>query len=140
MRRPFTAGLAVTGLAVTGLLAAGLVLAACSSTASTSAPTSAASAAASAAAPAPASAAAAGSAAVAIRDFAFAPGTVTVAPGSTVTWTNGDGAAHTVTFDDGTGSGKLASGATFSRTFDAPGTYAYVCSIHSSMKGEVVVK
>jgi len=134
MRSPLTAGLAVTGL-----LAAGLVLAACSGSASTSA-TSAAAPSAVASAAAPASAAAAGSTAIAIKDFAFAPGTATVAPGSTVTWTNGDGAAHTVTFDDGTGSGNLASGATFSRTFDAPGTYAYVCSIHSSMKGEIVVK
>jgi len=135
VRRPLAAALAVTGL-----LAAGLALAACSGTASTQAPTSAPASAASAAAPAPASAPAAGSAAVTIKDFAFTPGMTTVASGTTVTWTNSDGAAHTVTFADGTGSGRLATGATFSRTFDAPGTYTYVCSIHSSMKGEVVVK
>ncbi|HEX9093364.1 MAG TPA: cupredoxin family copper-binding protein [Coriobacteriia bacterium] len=79
------------------------------------------------------------SAAVEISGFAFAPGSVQVAVGGTVTWTNKDSAAHTVK-GDGWGSGDLAQGATFSNTFDKAGTYAYSCGIHPSMTGDVVVK
>ena len=35
---------------------------------------------------------------------------------------------------------SLAKGATFSFTFDKPGTYTYICSIHPTMKGTVIVK
>jgi plastocyanin len=78
--------------------------------------------------------------AVAIRDFAFSPASLTVAVGTTVTWTDDDTATHTVTADDGSfDSRNLSSGGTFSRTFTASGTYAYHCAIHSSMKGTIVV-
>ena len=83
---------------------------------------------------------AAGSA-VTIANFSFQPATMTVAAGTTVTWTNTDSAGHTVTADDGSfKSGTLASGATFSQTFATVGTFAYHCSIHSSMKATVIVK
>jgi plastocyanin len=45
------------------------------------------------------SAGAPASASVAIQSFTFSPSTVSVAPGGTVTWTNNDGASHTVTSD-----------------------------------------
>jgi len=83
---------------------------------------------------------AAGSA-VTIANFSFQPTPMTIAVGTTVTWTNTDSAGHTVTADDGSfNSDKLASGATFSQTFATVGTFAYHCSIHSSMKATVIVK
>lgn len=81
--------------------------------------------------------------AVTIKDYAFNPPVVTVAPGTTVTWTNQDGPTHGVLSADGGATFKsppLESGKSFSFTFTKPGTYAYRCLIHSSMKGTVVVK
>jgi plastocyanin len=91
---------------------------------------------------APASAAPAGEGVVTISGFAFAPASLTVKVGATVTWTNQDSATHTVKWDDGSPqSGSLtAGGAPYTRTFDAPGTFTYVCGIHSSMKGTIVVE
>ena len=84
----------------------------------------------------------AGATAVRIAGFAFNPATITVKVGATVSWTNEDDATHTVAWDDGTAaSGSLTKGgAPYSRTFDAPGTFTYVCGIHSSMKGSVIVE
>jgi Cupredoxin-like domain len=60
--------------------------------------------------------------------------------GQSVRWTNQDGAAHTVTADDGAfDSGSLAGGKSFSFAFDRVGTYAYHCNIHPGMKGTVTV-
>jgi plastocyanin len=88
------------------------------------------------AAPAPAG----GSMAISIKNFAFDPATDSVPTGSKITWTNNDTTAHTVTFDDGSGdSGDLAAGATFDHTFATAGTFAYHCTIHSSMHGTVTV-
>jgi len=83
---------------------------------------------------------AAGGEQVKIAGFAFAPASITVKVGTTVTWTNQDSAPHTVTADDGSfTSGDLATGATFSQTFAKAGTYPYHCNFHSSMKGTVTV-
>jgi plastocyanin len=119
-----------------------LAIAACGggSTPATSAPASVAPSAAASAAPSAAVSAATGSA-VSIANFSFQPATITVAVGTTVTWTNNDSTGHTVTADDGSfKSGTLAPGATFSQTFAAAGTFAYHCSIHSSMKAAVIVQ
>lgn len=78
---------------------------------------------------------------VSITNFAFAPGTITIKAGDTVTWTNDDGAPHTVTFKDRSASSdSLAPGQTFARAFDQPGTYEYFCSFHEFMTGRVVVQ
>lgn len=77
---------------------------------------------------------------VAIRNFAFHPMNLQVKAGTTVTWTNQDTAAHTVTFRDGTkGSGLLQQGQSFSYTFASPGTFAYYCAAHPNMVGQVIV-
>jgi plastocyanin len=76
---------------------------------------------------------------VSISGFAFDPGTLNVAVGTTVTWTNADSAAHTIVFADFQ-SGSLAKGDTYQHKFDTAGTYAYVCGVHASMKGTVIVK
>lgn len=79
--------------------------------------------------------------AVAISGFAFAPETVTVSVGDTVTWSNSDAANHTATADDGSfDTGTISSGSTKSVTFSAAGTFAYHCTIHASMTATVVVQ
>ena len=84
-------------------------------------------------------AAAAADRSVAIEGFAFAPGTVTIRAGDTVTWTNRDGVGHTAT-GDGWDTGIIEQDASASIRFDAPGTYAYICTPHPSMNGTVVVE
>jgi plastocyanin len=75
-----------------------------------------------------------------IADFAFDPAQLEIAAGTTVTWTNADGAPHTATSTDGDfDSGSLSSGSTFEHTFDEAGEYAYACEIHPTMEGTVVV-
>src|SRR5262249_37713045 len=76
-----------------------------------------------------------------IKDFAYNPPSIEVAAGTTVTWTNDDQAPHTAT-QNGSGfqSNKIDPGASFSFTFDKPGTYEYHCEYHPNMHGTVVVK
>ncbi len=78
--------------------------------------------------------------AVEIVDFAFAPATLTIIVGDTVTWTNRDAVAHTATsIAAGFGSGNLEQGESHSVTFTVPGTYDYLCTPHPSMTGRIVV-
>ena len=79
--------------------------------------------------------------AVSVSDNFFSPITAQVAVGTTVTWTWSSGAsAHNVTFTDGQASGDKTGGATFSRTFNAAGTFTYHCTIHPGMDGSVIVQ
>ncbi|OFW60316.1 MAG: hypothetical protein A2133_10000 [Actinobacteria bacterium RBG_16_64_13] len=78
---------------------------------------------------------------VIIKDFAFAPATLTVPVGASVTWRNDDGFTHTVTADGGSfSSGILAPGATFSHTFNSAGTFPYHCGLHAFMSGTITVQ
>ena len=78
--------------------------------------------------------------AVSISNFAFAPATLTVPVGATVTWTNHDEEPHTVVASDGSfHSPGLGTDATYSYTFPTAGTFDYICSIHPFMHGTVVV-
>lgn len=78
---------------------------------------------------------------VTISDFAFSPASITVKKGTTVTWTNQDSVAHTVTSDSGNmlDSPLFSEGETFSFTFNQTGTFTYHCTPHPQMKGTVVV-
>ncbi len=81
-------------------------------------------------------------ASVSIASFAFNPATLTVAAGTTVTWTNNDSTTHTVTSTAGPASfdsGFVSPGGTFSFKFTQVGTYEYHCSIHTYMLGSVTV-
>ncbi|HEY7538184.1 MAG TPA: plastocyanin/azurin family copper-binding protein [Gaiellaceae bacterium] len=70
----------------------------------------------------------------------FAPGVLQVLVGETVVWRNADSINHTVTSDsDQFDSGFIAPGLTFARVFEKTGRYAYHCSIHRFMTGDVVV-
>jgi plastocyanin len=76
-----------------------------------------------------------------IAGFAFVAATVTVPKGTTVTWTNRDGARHTVTSETGVfDSGNLARNDSFSYSFTESGTFKYYCTIHPSMRGEIIVE
>jgi plastocyanin len=83
---------------------------------------------------------------VVVQNTSFSPQTLTVPAGATVTWTNADQVAHTVTADDGSfDSGFFADGQTVSQIFATPGTYAYYCIPHgapggSGMAGLIVVQ
>lgn len=78
---------------------------------------------------------------VQIKGFAFNPGTLSVAVGTKVTWTNDDSVAHTVTANDGSfDSGQLQPGNSFSHTFSKAGTIAYHCNNHPSMTATIIVK
>lgn len=78
---------------------------------------------------------------VSITGFKFSPATLTISNGVTVTWTNMDAAAHTVTADDNSfNSGTLQKGDTYTHKFTAAGTYKYHCSFHAGMTASVVVQ
>ena len=106
---------------------------------------------------APAASASAGAttsgASVTIQNFTFTPSTLTIKPGTTVTWTNKDSVPHDVTSTNGPGvnatqtslytSGTLSTGQTFTFTYTKKGTYFYECKIHAaepSMHAKVIVK
>ena len=78
---------------------------------------------------------------IVIKNFAFSPSHLTVAPGATVTVRNEDVTTHTVTSTDKTfDTGDVSPGA--SKTFTAPtkpGSYGYICSIHQYMTGTLSV-
>jgi plastocyanin len=80
---------------------------------------------------------------VKIDNFSFGPGTITVAVGTTVTWTNRDDIPHTVVSADDAKTFKskvMDTDEKFSFTFTKAGTYTYFCSVHPKMTGTVVVK
>lgn len=79
--------------------------------------------------------------AVQIGNFTFKAPVVTVKPGTTVTWTNGDDIPHTVVSKDGVFKSKvLDTGDRFSFTFAKPGQFGYFCSLHPHMTGTIIVK
>jgi plastocyanin len=81
------------------------------------------------------------SAEVKVDNFSFGPATLTVAVGTTVTWTNRDDIPHTIASTDKVFKSKvLDTDEKFSFTFSKAGTYPYFCSIHPKMTGSVVVQ
>ena len=76
----------------------------------------------------------------------FIPSSVTINVGDTISWSNDDTAAHTVTSgnpangpDGNFDSSLLMVGKTFDVTFDNSGSYDYFCMVHPWMVGEVQV-
>ena len=77
----------------------------------------------------------------------FTPNVLNIKAGTTVTFVNTDGNSHTVTSvkpgtEDSDGvfdSGIIKAGKTFSFKFDKPGTYQYICMIHTHMSGTINV-
>jgi plastocyanin len=85
------------------------------------------------------SAATAADGAVSMDSNAFAPSSVTINRGDSVTWTNNEQVPH-----DATGSGwftpMLTLGQSATVTFNSAGTFNYLCTIHPEMTGRVVVR
>lgn len=70
----------------------------------------------------------------------FAPASLTVAVGTTVTWGNNDLNQHTTTSSTNVWNASLDGGATYAYRFTAAGTYEYACTIHTTMRGTVIVQ
>jgi plastocyanin len=86
----------------------------------------------------PVQAAASGS--VSIKDFSFAPRSVTVGVGDSVTFRNTGKEAHTATARDGSfDTGNLNAGQSGSVTFRKAGSFTYFCKPHAFMTGTVTV-
>lgn len=77
---------------------------------------------------------------VQMMGIAFGPFELTVPGGTVVTWFNLDQEAHTVVDFDLTWESPLVKpGDSYSRLFDVPGVYMYLCDIHEQMEGVVIV-
>jgi plastocyanin len=79
---------------------------------------------------------------VQIVNFQFTPNTLTVKPGTKVTWTNEDTTVHSIKDTSPLAtpvSQDLAKGNTFSITYEQAGSYSYICNIHQYMTGTVTV-
>jgi plastocyanin len=84
---------------------------------------------------------------ITIQDKRFQPPALAVIVHSTVTWTNADDVEHALSLgepdapaaDIGFQSDPLASGATYSFTFETAGDYPYYCRIHPEMRGLIHV-
>jgi plastocyanin len=73
------------------------------------------------------------------KSYRFEPKVIRVAAGDTVTWTNDDNFTHTVQVD-GQEDHEVDRGDSVAITFDTPGTYHYVCTLHRrDMDGTVNV-
>src|ERR671911_1404487 len=75
-----------------------------------------------------------------IRDHAFNPAQLNVAPGTTVRFVNNDTEPHTATADNGLfDTGVLEPGSSFDVFLDGSGTVTYHCGLHPDMQGSIVV-
>jgi plastocyanin len=78
---------------------------------------------------------------VAVRNDFFQPATLTVKPGTTVTWQwESNGVEHGVIFDTVQIASAIQGSGTFTHTFTTEGTFAYHCQVHGTvMSGKIVV-
>jgi plastocyanin len=82
---------------------------------------------------------------IAIRDYKFEPETVTVHEGDAVEWKNADNVPHTATADGQAqkpafDSGSISTGAGWRYVAATKGTYNYICTFHTYMKGQLIVQ
>jgi len=84
--------------------------------------------------------AASGETHVAIDNFTFNPGTITVPAGTKIVWENNDDIPHSIVETKGKfHSAALDTEDKFGFTFDKAGTFEYFCGLHPHMTGKVVV-
>ena len=77
---------------------------------------------------------------VAIQGLLYVPETLTVRPGDVVVWTNKDPFPHTATAAGAFDSGSIAPGKSWRFTAKKAGTYPYLCTLHTTMKGTLRVE
>jgi len=78
---------------------------------------------------------------VTIDGFAFKPSTITVKQGDTIEWRNTDPVSHTATAKEaGLDSGEIPANGTYRFVAKKKGHFAYICTLHPIMKGELVVE
>jgi plastocyanin len=83
---------------------------------------------------------------IVIENFQFLPATLTVAPGTAVTWISHDEEPHNILSIGAPGQPRLfrsqamTEGEKYTFVFDKPGTYNYICSVHPHMQGTIVAK
>jgi plastocyanin len=85
-----------------------------------------------------------------ISDFEFAPTPATIKAGDVVTWENtSEVTRHGITHEPNLEAGEerlfdsntIQPGESFSQTFDEPGTFDYVCSIHpAQMQASIIIE
>lgn len=72
-------------------------------------------------------------------DTEFDPVTITIKVGESVTWVNQDPVSHDAVAGDGSWKTDiLGEGDSATITFNTPGTYPYICTLHAGMKGTVI--
>jgi plastocyanin len=76
---------------------------------------------------------------VVVKNLSFGAQPTTINVGDSVTWTNQDPVAHTVTANNAAFDKPLPANGTVTIAFTAAGSYAYHCSIHPFMTGTIVV-
>lgn len=76
---------------------------------------------------------------ITIENFSFNPAETNIKNGDTVIWTNQDSMAHRIS-GEGFNSDVLSKGQSFSFAPSTTGTINYICSIHPSMKGKIIVQ
>ena len=79
---------------------------------------------------------------VTLNAATFSPATVTIDVGETVRWVNGQPISHTITPDghsEWSSQSVSADGETFEHTFQAAGSFPYLCQLHAGMTGTVNV-
>lgn len=74
------------------------------------------------------------------RSYRFAPEDITVAVGTTVTWTNNDNFTHSVRLLDSGEVQMMKPGESVTHAFKTSGLFRYDCSLHpKDMRGSVLV-
>jgi plastocyanin len=77
-----------------------------------------------------------------IDNMSFNPISLVVKKGTKVTWTNQDSTPHSIKGSESNAammSGTLQNGDSYDVTFNEVGSFSYMCGIHPSMSGNVVV-
>ena len=77
---------------------------------------------------------------VRIEGMRFQPATLTVRKGDRIVWRNQDMVPHSATAAGAFDTGTIRPGGSATRKLDKAGHFAYLCTLHPAMKGEVVVQ
>lgn len=78
---------------------------------------------------------------VVVKALKFTPKTLTVAPGDEITFDFDDGSVqHNAVAEDKSFDTGIHTETTVTVTLNKPGRYPYVCTLHPTMKGTIIVE